>query len=325
MRVQVNNFALAATLGALIVSFGLEASAGGSGQEGADRFVPSLAVTSGVYVQVWDAAFASEICRSCSFPDPASTPFRPSDQDSTLDVTPYVHGVFELMTPEFSLPGSPRLFVGGEFGGSFGIERLVAREGDPSQVGSPLPPGGEGTGFEEDTATGQGTALIGVRDTLTFGAHAGLALPFEFLGRPVRLRTSVGWVRYGIEVSGTLQDAECTPAGSSTQCSPEAASDGYLRAVSLNVTETAQFDGIGPGLELEMDTGRFGPVGSSIHVGARAYRILGDRDVSFRTTTLVTDDSLGRDEQFARYSFEVDEWLYRVGIGFRLSWLGNRP
>ena len=83
------------------------------GQVRPDRWVPSVALISGITLQEWDGAVSSEICRGCSFPDPkAAEPLRDPDESDDLDVTPYFGGNLELMTPQLPLPGSPRLFVG---------------------------------------------------------------------------------------------------------------------------------------------------------------------------------------------------------------------
>ena len=88
----------------------------------------------------------------------------------------------------------------------------------------------------------------------------------------------------------------------------------------------------GPGLDLEMDTGRFGPLGTSLFLGARFYRILGNRKIElsdsqsfpqeFLADGVTPADGLGPVETNARFRFEVDPWNYRVGIGLRFYWLG---
>jgi hypothetical protein len=329
MRTAVNLFVrlcVASALPALLVAG--SARGEGSGQQGADRFVPSLLVKSGVTGQVWDASLRSEICEDCTFPNAAAAPLRPSDEGDDFAVTPFVGGSLELMTPELSLPGSPRFFIGAEFGGAFGVDRKIAREGDPGTITSPIPGSGQ-TGFDEATALGQGSETIATMGDYLYGAHLGVAFPFELLGRALRVRTSVAWLHYEVDVEGIVTDAECTPrpAPVGSQCNPLSPTPigqqpGFLRPISLRASDTGEFDGIGPGIDVELDTGRFGPVGSSILVGAAAYGILADRSVDFSSPTVTISDQLGTDQHVAHFGFEADPWIYRLSVGFRLQWLG---
>jgi hypothetical protein len=322
MRAAVNVFVL---WGLTSVLLGAPAFAEGSGQEGADRFVPSLSINSGLLVQEWSGTVASEICRECSFPDPSQELLRQPDEGSDRDTTPYVGFALELMSPELPVPGAPRLFVGGEFAAAFGIERRLAREGSPGIIGSPLP-AAERIQFDEDIATGQGGETIAQMDHFIYGAQAGFALPVEFLGRALRVKPSFGWIRYGVDLEGIVTDAECAtvnPGQFNERNECNVNNGGFLRAVALESDASEEFDAIGPGLDLEMDTGRFGPIGTSLFAGARFYRVLGDRTVEFQSQDLVVSDQLGTDTYRSRYSFEIDEWFYRIGIGMRFQWLGS--
>jgi len=333
MRAAVNTFVrFCVVLAIPVLLTAAPAGAEDSGQQGAGLFVPSLFVRSGVTGQVWDATVRSETCVGCTLPNANAAPLRPSDSDDDFDVTPFVGGVLELMTPELSVPGSPRFFVGGEFAGSFGIERKLAREGDPSTVSAPLPPGSPAP-FKEDTALGQGSETIATMGDYLYGAHAGVAVPFELWGRALRIRTSVGWLRYEVDLEGIVTDAECRPRGATTECNPNntgtppgSQPPGFLRGVTLTGSTSEEFDGIGPGLDVEMDTGRFGPVGSSILIGVQLYRIIGDRKVEFSSPVVTHPpdpvNPLGNDQNQAHFGYEADEWMYRLGVGIRFSWLG---
>ena len=292
MRAAVNTFVrFCVVLAIPVLLTAAPARAEDSGQQGAGLFVPSLFVRSGVTGQVWDGTVRSETCRGCTLPNANATPLRPSDSDDDFDVTPFVGGVLELTTPELSIPGSPRFFVGGEFAGSFGIDRQIAREGDPSTVSAPLPQENSPTPYPEESALGQGSETIATFGDYLYGAHAGVAVPFELWGRALRIRTSVGWLHYEVDLEGIVTDAECRPrgaTGATTSCNPldtgippGSQPPGFTRAVTLTGSTTEAFDGIGPGLDLEMDTGRFGPVGSSILIGVQLYRIIGDTEVDF--------------------------------------------
>ena len=72
---------------------------------------------------------------------------------------------------------------------------------------------------------------------------------------------------------------------------------------------------------VEVDTGRFGPIGSALFLGARAYAVLGERTISFGTTQTFSD-ALGNDVETANFEVTVDPWLYRAHVGIRFQWLG---
>lgn len=82
--------------------------------------------------------------------------------------------------------------------------------------------------------------------------------------------------------------------------------------------------GIGPSLDIEMDTGRLGPLSTSLFLGARFYRIVGGRKVKFDSEVETFDDVLGQDSAVGHFNFEVDEWMYRIGVGLRFQWLGSK-
>jgi hypothetical protein len=146
-----------------------------------------------------------------------------------------------------------------------------------------------------------------------------------------------------------------------------------IRRVTLVGNGDRTFHGLGPGLELELEVGRFGPLGVSVFAGADAYRILGERKISFSDSrtcdppaqpcasglaneaisvvinnlplTVGPEDVIspggavpepgilipnvypfgpfGPDTYTASWSFEVEEWAYRGGLGIRLHWLGR--
>ncbi len=331
MRAAVNALALlfAAALQAAPAAAEESPPGRGSGQAGGDRWVPSLAVISGFTAQTWEGSVSSEICRECFFSDsmPNIEPLRDPVTSDDLAVTPYVGASLELMTPELPIRASPRLFIAGEILGTFGDERSVALEGDPGTIESPLPEDAINSPFGEDSALGQGSKTSAEIDSVAYGLHAGIAFPFELFDRPFRLKHSVAWIRYDIDVKGAVADAECRQGlGASTQCNPKAPPTGFLRAIELEGDGSDTFDGIGAGLDLEMDTGRFGPLGTSLFLGGRFYRILGNRKIEFGDSQSFADSGLpglGAAETRARWSFEMDEWMYRIGLGFRVQWLGS--
>jgi hypothetical protein len=335
MRIAVNAFAFWAVAAALHSAL-LVAPAGAqeaapeprperAARAGADRWVPSFAVVGGVTVQNWKATTLGTLYPAPTMANPNPTPVsvRPPQLGKDRDVTPFVGGNLELMTPELPLPTSPRLFVGGELLPSFGTDRKVALEGDPGMIGNPIPEASRGlTSYGEDAVLGQGSELVASLDTLVYGAHAGVAFPFELYGRALRIKPSFAWMRYGVHVEGQIVDAQCRPLVVARQgCDP--ALGGFLREVRLEAKGSKTFDAIGGGLDLEMDTWRWGPVGTSLFTSARIYKVLGDRTIELEAPSRSFNDVLGMARATGRFSFEVDPWMYRVGIGLRFQWLGS--
>ena len=353
MRAAVNVVALVSAAAALqsalpVASVAAEEEGDPSAhsrQEGGDRWVPSLALTTGFTIQNWDGAVVSE-CTGCILDDeglPVESPLRVPDDGRDLAVTPFFGASFELMTPELPIPTAPRLFIGGDVVAAFGFERAVALVGDPGAVVCPLSEKACGiTAYTEDAALGQGSETVATLDGVIYGAYAGIAFPFELYGRAFRLKPSFAWIRTGVDVEGLVADAECLesqslrpPFSVTTQCNTTTgvlAAEGSLREIRLQAGGSGRFDGIGPGLDIEMDTGRFGPLGTSLFLGGRVYRILGNRKIEFSASqsfeqTFLDDgvtpaDGLGPATADARFSFEMDKWSYRVGIGLRFHWLG---
>ena len=54
---------------------------------------------------------------------------------------------------------------------------------------------------------------------------------------------------------------------------------GHFIPVTIEDAETKTYHGVGPGLELEVDTVRTGPFMMSLFLAGKAYRVLGDREV----------------------------------------------
>jgi hypothetical protein len=145
----------------------------------------------------------------------------------------------------------------------------------------------------------------------------------QFQERQLRIRPSIGWINYKVDGKGKVVDGQCNPPDQcvDTVLFPPFVTPGFLRDITLTGNGSKYFNGIGPGLDVEMDVGRYGPLGVSLYAGARAYYILGDRSFSFDASEEV-DDELGNDLATATWDVEVDPWMYRGNIGIRFQWLG---
>jgi hypothetical protein len=291
----------------------------------ADRWVPSIAVASGIFIQEWDGDQSSQMCTNCTLPNPAAVALRPPASGDDRNVTPYVGGELELMTPELPLPLSPRPFVAGGIVAAFGTDRTVAREGNPGTIETPL--AGSDTKWSEDAALGQGSTTEADMDSPVYGARAGIAFPAKLLGRNLRIKPSAGWIHYEVQGRGEVSDAECltnVPPIPPTNCDPNLPPGG-LRSIQLSGSAKQAFDGVGGGLDIEMDTFGFGPLGTSIYIGAHAYKILGNREIEMSDSAQFQDEGPGLPaaDTAAEWRVEVDSVMYRLGLGVRLLWLGS--
>ena len=116
-----------------------------------------------------------------------------------------------------------------------------------------------------------------------------------------------------------LGDTQCTDE----QDSPAAPYfPGFLRETRLEGSDSQMFNAIGGGLDIEMDTIRYGPVGASLFLGGSFYRTLGDRTIGFSDSETFNDQLGMNDRAEAEWEIEVDPWMYRAHVGIRFQWLG---
>jgi hypothetical protein len=304
-----------------------------SKQAGEDRWVPSFAILSGVTVQEQHGSASSFLQEGAS-----ATPIvlQPGAEGHDTTVSAFVGASLELMSPALPIPTRPRFFVSAEILPTFGADRDLALDGDPNCVRGPLPndpcaseeDGTRRRLYDEEAINGEGSKTTATVDTLAFGATAGIAFPLQFGERQIRIKPLIGWINYKVEAEGLVVDAECpaeNPLFGCTAYTPNLNNPpipGFLREVTLTGKESKRFNGIGPGLDVEVDTARVGPVGAAIFLGARAYYVPGDRRITFGTTETF-DDVFGNDVAFGNFEVKVDPWIYQAHIGIRFLWLGT--
>jgi hypothetical protein len=233
-------------------------------------------------------------------------------QSSDTSVAALVGASLELMTPALiDALLRPRLFAHADFAGAFSFERNLAGEGSPGTFG--FPEGFEGSqppeqdDVEELAITGQGSrARMQVRPYVYSGG-AGIAFTLDILGHRVRLKPSFEYVHYEMDLIGVVQRAIKLkdPSGSGDLSG--------FRQISLTHEEKQSYDGIGPGLELEVDTVRLGPIVPSVFIYGRGYHLFGDLETSFTDTNQFGES--------ATWTIEPDSWAWRGGVGLRLRWL----
>lgn len=311
---------------------------------GADQWAPSFAFLVGATVQTQSGTQSSLF-----FDEGAAVgvPLRDFERGDDLVVSAYIGGEIELMTPQIPELGGVRFFVTGEILPHFAAERRLAQEGQPTRIKGPevgavlvdqetptffntsrtaTPGQGRPHIFGEDEANGQGGVTVAQIQPLVFGARAGFAVPLELRGRPLLIKPSVGWIRFWVEADGLLVDPTCNPTTICTNTysaqNGQISNRGFTRESILKGGDTRDFDGIGGIIDLEMGTGRFGPIGTSLFLSAGAYYVLGDREIAFGANAFF-DDQLGQDRHSATWKVRVAPVFYRAGAGFRLQWLGS--
>ena len=314
-------------------------------QEGENRWVPSLAIIGGLLFQEHTGFSASVIDEAESGGvDPEPETLREPASGDDLAVGPFVGAELSLMSPALPVPTRPRFFIGAEVLPTFASTRSVTVDGDPGCIRGPevdavcaseeiaddeitrRPPG-----FREESANGTGSKTTSEFGTLAFGASLGVSFPFRIQGRQLRVKPSVAWLNYRVEATGLVSEVNCNPVGrcTPTQNSAGTVQPGNFREITMTGSDSQRFNGVGPAVDIEVDTGRFGPIGTSLFLGARFYRVLGDRTIQFGDQQsygpLETPglEPLPPAETAARWEVEVDPWLYRAQVGLRLQWLGS--
>jgi len=307
------------------------------------RWVVSLGLLGGATVQRHHST-ATSSCQNggpgdpddgiaaCDFlvsPGPAD--LRRPSAGTDYAVSPWVGTSLEVMSPTLPrLPGRPRIFLSGDLTLTFGSTRNIAIEGEPERVRLP-----DTVVALQDTNSlllnGVGSRTTSEIETLGWGAAVGVAVPFRFRGRQLWLKPSFAWTRFGVEVEGAvvagLKDDPVPGPGNSPPWGAQ------LREIILTNHTRHTFHGIGPGLELALEAGRFGPIGATVFGSFNTYRILGNRRVVLTDSASFAAlppagppgnaNGLPADDYAARWSFSTSPWLFRGAVGVRFQWLGR--
>jgi hypothetical protein len=174
--------------------------------------------------------------------------------------------------------------------------------------------------------------------TTSLSAAIGLAIPTTIRGKRVYFKPWVGWLRQGIIANGVVKhhdkddvtpfDDALNPFGPN------------LRTVELQAHGADFYNGVGPGLEIELVTGRFGWVRPSVYISGGAYRLVDNEPLVLRAfertpalppilppptnPPLWLSSGLPATDYAAEWTVTVDDWTYRAGVGLRIMWLGRR-
>ncbi len=234
------------------------------------------------------------------------------DGDGRL-VMPFVAPGLELASPELSdWPARPRLFIHGGPELLFDLERAIAKEGDPGEVTvftidpdgptGPAPPIFPG----ENNVTGVGSETLVQANTLSWGAGIGVSFSFSIWRRTLHVKPSFEYRYDELEVSTGMSTARSASGNGFCPC----------RTVSISATDTKAFHAIGPGIELELDGQRAGPMIVTAFMSAQGYYVLGDRFASVEARGNFTTGEPASVVSTLRRS----PWTLRGGVGLRVRW-----
>lgn len=306
-----------------------------------ERWVPSVALFSGVIAGDIEAEVASSEMESRllyipNSPRPADRPdfsfferellppelVRPPAFGDDTNVDPFIGGQFEVMTPGLQkLPGRPRFYVAGDVSWSFGFNRDVAKEGDPGEFIYPV-----GFNIPEASVKGQGSRATIEPEDLVVGANAGMAFAVDIGERRLRIKPNVGYLRQEFGYTGSVNRVLLINSGNGTldpQILPT------WEEIEIKAEDSEVYHAVGPGLELEFDAARAGPVVLSVFANANAYKIIsGDRTIELEGTDTWENyfpDELGNGTETrtetAEWKFVKAPWSYRGSVGLRFRWV----
>ena len=249
------------------------------------KWVPSLAVTSGILISSARGEVSSTV--------------RPSAIGSDNLTSPWLDGSLEIMTPSWEPLGErTRFFVHGGVAGNFGFERDLAKEGAPGPFIVPTDPFFN----DEILVRGQGSVIRVEPTGFQASAGVGFSITIDTEWRPIRIKPSLEYLVEEVQISGLVHRA----------MSDDPAIPSF-DLFAISGAEEKFFHSIGPGLEIEADITRKGPLLLALTASGGAYHLLGDRDVEFSST-----DATGT--QSATWSYRKEPWTYRFDVGVRFRW-----
>jgi hypothetical protein len=266
----------------------------------ANQWIPAVSVFSGVIGQTSDGTGDSSA--------------RGFFEGEAFGLFPYVGLGTELTTPVLGdVAGQPRLFFRGDVALSFDAEQRLVEEGDPGAVKIPVvdPDGPGPQPPREDlplgAISGLGSATTAEVEPWVFSAGVGIAFSIQVQERSVRVKPSLEYRTERTKYTALISDAESLAGTDVCPC----------RTAELSAGKRETYHGIGPGLEIEMDAVRTGPIMLTVFISGQAYRILGDRTTHIGVAGTYDDGTpLGAEATATR-----DAWSYRGGIGLRFRWL----
>jgi hypothetical protein len=282
-----------------------------------DRWAPSLGIFGGFQQQHAEATIDPSLLAppplqctpdpqgvDCSI-DPRIQPFAEDDDE----IRAFRSGVsLELMSPRlFSGFGHPRFFIHVDPMLSTGFERRIAGSGKPGpMIEADFPPAVTRT--DEANYSGQGTRLLADIDPFVLNAGIGIAFTFDVSDSRFRIKPSAEYLRERLKVTG-----ETNRVVQVSDEVPRVNTPSDFRFIEMSDSDEQTYHAIGAGLEIEIDGNRLGPFVVTPFIAGRAYRFIGNLDVS-----LSDSNEFGESVEF---EFERDQWQWAARFGVRLRWV----
>lgn len=279
----------------------------------------AIGITSGVLIAQQDGTITKtaqvfSFTPGTKFP----APFGPNVNGSVNSVSPNVGVNLEFFTPALEIvPTKPRFFAAIEFLPTFAPNLTVALNDAATQF---LVPDQQTNTFSALAIGGQGSRLNAIVMTSVVSADAGISFEFEFKERLLRFKPFAGWVRWGVQSTGRVLAAYKNDPLVPPNFPPFFGPD--IRFVTVEGEGAEFFNAVGPGFELEMELEKRGPVRPVLYLMGAGYKTVGNDTFSYQANIGV-NDALGAAAYSATWTFSVDDWSYRAGIGMRLRWVGG--
>lgn len=291
-----------------------------------ERFTVAIALTSGILIQ--EQTGETSTIADILTPNPWPTnivfpaPFRPPTQGAVNAISPNVGANIEFMAPGMTfLPAAPRFFATAEILPTFASSLTVALEGAATEfilfTPEQMVPN---TNFGPASIGGQGSRLDTLVMTTVVAVNAGFAFEMEAKEKRLRIKPSVGWIRWGVQGQGKVLAAFKNDPTPPPVIPPVFGPD--IRLVEVTGSSADFFNAVGPALEVELELEKRGPVRPSLYLIGAAYHTVGNDTLVFQTNTDV-NDLLGTAVYGATWSLQVAPWTYRAGLGFRVRWVGR--
>ncbi len=277
----------------------LFSSSGASAGEFDARWIPALSITAGIR-SIDTQASSSSIRSDISSESRAFFGHLGVDAEIASPV------LFEHAT-------APRIFLRGGYATSFDGEERIANEGAPGAIEIPIVDNNNDGIPDAPTPVGAikglGSATAAESRSPIWSAAIGVDLGFDAFERRFHVRPSFEWIRQRDRVKAIFGFGEKFPlVGNDDECP--------CRTVSASGEKTETYHGIGPGLEISVDAGRFHSIVATVFAGGQAYFNL-NRTIEINATGTFDDNS---STQTLRATYERDLVDYRVAWGVRFHW-----